>query len=271
MARNSWWLILAPFFLVACTSTTSEESPSTEKAPSLAVNPNQHLITEPPVVVNRDFPVRYEVKDGHIRYRYSGLQEGYEDVYFTQYGMVEIKFTKTKRPNPFKKADEFIDLTTLMRDSAIYVVDNLTKNARRLDNVLLYETALQSPSLDLNEVAEDMFRARGGSIVDTQTIAGVPAEKWVIKEANSQEWRWKGILMKTIVELPRNMVKVEAIEIDTVSPLPEGIFDLPTDVNVQEGTSMKQWMEDLSKPIERKQYFDLQGNPISRDSFRRIK
>ncbi len=270
MARNGWWLILAPFFLVACESSYSDSS-TAQESPTLAENTSPALTSEPQVVVNRDYPVRYEVKDGHIRYRYSGLQEGFEDVYFTQYGMVEIKFTKTKRPNPFKKADELIDLTTLMHDSAIYVVDNLTKNARRLDNALLYETALQSPSLDLNEVAEDMFRARGGSIVDTQTIAGVPAEKWVIKEANSQEWRWKGILMKTIVDLPRNMVKVEAIEIDTVSPLPEGIFDLPTDVNVQEGTSMKQWMEDLSKPIERKQYFDLQGNPISRDSFRRIK
>ncbi|NQV52114.1 MAG: hypothetical protein HQ500_02975 [Flavobacteriales bacterium] len=223
-------------------------------------------------------PVRYKVREGHISYIYKGLQEGTEEVYFTDYGMVEIKFTKTVRTNPFQEGenkDEQIDLTTLMRDSAIYVVDNLTLNARRLDNALLYESALQSPDLDLDAVAEEVYRSRGGIIVDTQNIAGMPAVKWVIKQANSTEWRWKGIMLKTMVELPRALVQVEAVKIDTTSPLPEGIFDLPKEVNVQEGTSMKKWMEELSKPIERKKFFDLtdpskhydkQGNVIPKDS-----
>ena len=86
-----------------------------------------------------------------------------------------------------------------------------------------------------------------------------------------------GHMLKTMVELPRALVQVEAVKIDTTSPLPEGIFDLPKEVNVQEGTSMKKWMEELAKPIERKKLFDLtdpskhydkQGNVIPKDSLR---
>jgi hypothetical protein len=228
-------------------------------------------------VTQRNHPVRYAVRDGHISYLYKGLQRGTEEVYFTDYGMVEIKFTQTVRDNPFTSSEEQINLITLMRDSMIYVVDNLTKNARRLDNALLYESALESPSLDLNEVAEMIYRNKGGNIVGTDTIAGAPAQHWRIKEANTNEWRWLGIMLKTQVDLPRSFVQVEAIRIDTVSPLPQGIFNLPTDVKVQDGISMKQWMEDLSKPVERKKFFDLrdpnkaydkQGNVIPIESLR---
>jgi len=272
--RLSPLVIAFAVLLTACTNESGNQTAqrtevgAVDEQPTLATSERLHN------------PVRYKVKDGHISYIYKGLQEGTEEVYFTDYGMVEIKFTKTVRTNPFQEGeskDEHIDLTTLMRDSAIYVVDNLTMNARRLDNTLLYESALQSPNLDLNEVAEEVYRSRGGIIVDTQNIAGMPAEKWLIRQANSTEWRWKGIMLKTMVELPRALVQVEAVKIDTTSPLPEGIFDLPKEVNVQEGTSMKKWMEELAKPIERKKLFDLtdpskhydkQGNVIPKDSLR---
>ncbi|MEQ9186578.1 MAG: hypothetical protein RLP15_02520 [Cryomorphaceae bacterium] len=266
-------------FIYGCSTPADQASYSANSSPNDQHSPTGEEINgSDGIAAQSAYPTRYKVKDGHISYIYKGLQEGTEEVYFTDYGMVEIKFTKTVRVNPFKNGEaqkERIDLTTLMRDSAIYVVDNLTMNARRLDNALLYESALESPSLDLNEVAEQVFRSRGGVIVDTQSIAGMPAVKWQIKQANTTEWRWKGIMLKTMVELPRAMVQVQAINIDTVSPLPQGIFDLPSNVNVQEGTTMKKWMEELNKPIERKKFFDLtdptkhydkQGNVIPKDS-----
>ena len=67
-------------------------------------------------------------------------------------------------------------------------------------------------------------------------------------------------MMKTMIQLPRNYVKIEATEVDTSSALPENIIQLPTEVNLMEGMSMKQWMEDLSKPIQHKNVVDIRDS-----------
>ena len=254
-------IVLLTSSLIACGGAEEAHKPS--PSPDLAAQQPARQRAAPRSAEaegKNPYPTRYKVKDGHISYTYKGLQTGTEEVYFTNYGMVEIKFTKTYRENPFKSGREDIDIITLMRDSAIYVV-----------------SALESPTLDLNEVAEDVFRSKGGLIVGKDTIAGIITDKWDIQGANTKEWRWKGITLKTYVTLPRNFVQVQAVMVDTLSPLPEGIFDLPTDVNVQEGTSIKQWIEDLSKPVQRKKFFDLtdpkkaydkQGNVIPIESLR---
>ena len=82
-------------------------------------------------------------------------------------------------------------------------------------------------------------------------------DRWLIESTKTREWRHRGIMLKTDIELPRNFVKVEATAIDTVSSLPENIFDLPENVNIQDGMSMKQWIEELSKPVERRKVFDI--------------
>ncbi|MEX2596278.1 MAG: hypothetical protein WEC59_05045 [Salibacteraceae bacterium] len=208
-----------------------------------------------------NYPVRYAVKDGMIEYRYEGVQEGTEKVYFTHYGMTEIKYTHTERFNPFSNSQEKIDLVTLMRDTAIYLVDLNTKNARKMDNSLLYESAAESPNLDLNEAAESIYLKKGGLKVSTDSILGLPTDHWKIEQTNMEEWRWKGIMLKTKVELPKNIVYIEAITIDTVSPLPEGIFELPKDVNPQDGMTMKEWLELYKKPIKKRQVFNRDGTP----------
>ncbi|NCG28919.1 MAG: hypothetical protein GWP27_00465 [Bacteroidetes bacterium] len=208
-------------------------------------------------VAHENYPIRYGVKEGKLMYQYRGLQTGSEEVYFTDYGMVEIKFTSTTRENLFKEEREIINLITLMRDSMIFVVDRSTMNARSIDNSLLYSTALKSPSLDLNEAAEMMYLEKGGQLVRIDTILDLPTRFWNIEALQSKEWRWKGILMKTQVQVGRETMTLEALSIDTISPLPEGIFDLPSDVNIQEGMSVEEWIEALGKPIKKRQYFNF--------------
>jgi len=209
--------------------------------------------------ITRIKPVRYRIKEGHVSYAYSGIQRGTEEMYFSDYGMLEIKFTETVRDNPFSGSEEKISLITFMSDSAIYVVDKTTMNARKIDNSLLFESAQESASLDLNEVAENMYRDRGGFIETQEEIAGVQCDRWYIESTKTKEWRHKGIMLNTLVDLPRNFVKVEATAIDTISALPEGIFELPENVNIQDGMSMKRWIEELSKPVERRKVFDIRN------------
>lgn len=208
---------------------------------------------------DKGYPVRYRVREGKITYQYKGLQNGVEEVYFTDYGMTEIKFTNTVRDNPFKKAEEKISMITLMRDSFLYVVDQSTMNARRIDNRVLFEIAERSPTLDLDDAARITYRRNQGEMRGIDTVSGLPCEKWYMPHQQQQEWRWKGLMIQTLVDLNRNYLKLTAVEIDTLSPLPEGIFELPKNVNVMEGASMKEWIEDLSKPIEKRQYFDRTG------------
>lgn len=218
-------------------------------------------------VQTRDYPIRYGVKQGKITYQLKGLQEGSEEVYFTDYGMVEIKFTSTKRENPFKKEMEVINLITLMRDSLIFVVDRSTMNARSIDNALLYKTAERSATLDLNEAAEMMYLEKGGELVRIDTILGLPARYWKVEALQSKEWRWKGILLKTQVRVGRQTMNMEAVSIDTITPIPDNIFHLPEEVNVQEGMSMEEWIEALGKPIKKRQYFNFPDslNPDKRN------
>ena len=216
-------------------------------------------INEPVQVatVQRDYPIRYGVREGKITYQYKGLQKGSEEVYFTDYGMVEVKYTSTTRENPFKKEREVINLITLMRDSLIFVVDRSTMNARSIDNTLLYTSAEKSPTLDLGEAAEMMYLEKGGQLERIDTLLNLPARYWNVESMQMKEWRWKGILLKTQVEVGREIMTLEAIEIDTLSPLPKGIFDLPEDVNIQEGMSVEEWIEALGKPIKKRQYFNF--------------
>jgi len=245
-------LCLIPAFHFSCSNQQESESFQTSGAPIEVTQAE----TDPPIDSVRK-PVRYKVKEGHISYTYDGIQRGTEEVYFADYGMVEIKFTETVRDNPFSASEEKISLITYMKDSAIFVVDLSTMNARKIDNTLLFESAEESATRDLNEVAESMYLDRGGFIEGKEAIAGVPCDRWFIESTKTREWRHKGMMMKTMIELPRNFVKVEAIAIDTISDLPENIFELPENVSIQDGMSMKQWIEELSKPVERRQVFDV--------------
>lgn len=244
------------FLLIHCTN--QEENSKSETA---AVQPNNvRDIPQLKVLSVNSKPIRYKVREGHISYTYDGIQRGTEEVYFSDYGMVEIKFTETVRDNPFSASEEKISLITFMKDSAIYVVDKTTMNARKIDNTLLFESAEESSTKDLNEVAESIYRDRGGFIETQENVAGVKCDRWFIESTKTREWRHKGMMLKTMIELPRNFVKVEATAIDTVSSLPENVFELPENVSIQDGMSMKQWIEELSKPVERRQVFDVRRN-----------
>jgi hypothetical protein len=247
--------------LIGCSGgKTPSEDASIQEAqdPSLAQSTNGSSISE-----EVRFPKRYDVRDGMMTYTYSGVQTGSEKAYFIHNGMTEVKYTDIKRLNPFQGKDEEISMITLMRDSSIYVVDKTTMNAKKMDNSILFESAKKSPSLNLNEVAEEMYVAQGGEMVGIDTLLGLPAKHWKIPQTSSEEWRWKGVLLKMKVTLEEGFIAIEATDIDTASSLPEGIFDLPKEVNLSDGMSMQEWMEDLSKPIKRRQVFNKEGEQIN--------
>lgn len=251
-----FFLVGALCTLVSCSAQKEEKQPIEVASTEKTEQGNEHESVPNPISP-RSKPIRYKVEKGHISYTYDGIQRGTEEVYFSDFGMLEIKFTETVRDNPFSNSEEKISLITLIKDSAIYIVDNSTMNARKIDNALLFESAQESPSLDLDEVAQSIYSENGGFVEKKELIAGVQCDRWFIENAKTREWRHKGIMMKTIIDMPRNYVKVEATAIDTLSDLPEGIFDLPKNVNIQDGMSMNQWVEELNKPVERKRVFDF--------------
>jgi hypothetical protein len=255
------WKIIGFLFLTSC--STGQENRSVT-VPDV----EQLVIARPdlPTVQKKDtestYPIRYYVNEGSISYKYAGIQKGKEDVYFTNFGMTEVKYTETTRQNPFQNRLEEIKMITLMHDSSIYVVDQSTMNAQKLDNTLLYEKAAESTKLDLNEVAIKMYKERGGSYLGIDTILGLPAEHWSIASSEVEEWRWNGIMLKTVVKSPKTYLEIVATAIDTNSIIPLSVFELPKNVNLSEGTSIKEWIEDLSKPIKRRQVFNKQGELV---------
>lgn len=262
--RKTLFLFLLAIQLVACSGDKATSEASTSDTTSVLATESSigetDLETQPKLPLH---PKRYGVRDGKLVYHYTGMQTGEEEVYFIHHGMTEVKFTETKRDNPFIGKEEPISMITLMRDSNLYVVDRSTYNAKKIDNTLLYTTAEQSPTLDLNEVAEKMYVEQGGKLIGIDTILGLPAKHWSIPKNQSEEWRWKGILLKMRVSMEKGYIQVKATSIDTTSEVPLKKFELPKQVNLTDGMSMEEWIEDLSKPLKRRQVFNKQGELVN--------
>lgn len=262
MVRNpSCWAFIFLWFVSSCSTGQENRTVAVPETEQL-VQPKPQVPTIKEKHNQGTYPTRYYVKEGTINYKYSGIQKGKEEVFFINFGMTEVKYTETTRQNPFQNREEEIRMITLMHDSSIYVVDRSTMNAQKLDNTLLYEKAAESPTLDLNEVAIKMYKERGGTYLGIDTILGLPAEHWSIPSTEAEEWRWNGIMLRTLVKSPKTYLEIIATSIDTTTAVPLSVFELPKDVNLSEGTSIKEWIDDISKPVKRRQVFNKQGELV---------
>ncbi len=168
---------------------------------------------------------RYEFKSGKVVYQSSGSLTGTETMYFDNYGMLEVKNTKSSLEMMGIK--RVTDAKVIMKDKWVYSIDNTTGEANRMENPIY---SMFPEGGDLEKAGEEMMINMGGKNVGTETILGKECEIWEIKKLMSKVWVWKSIPLKSEVNMMGISINqiATSVEVDIdISPdefkIPEGI------------------------------------------------
>ncbi|MCF6268992.1 MAG: hypothetical protein L3J41_04725 [Melioribacteraceae bacterium] len=175
-------------------------------------------------ITAQDFK-RYEYKSGKVVYKSSGSVTGTETMYFDNYGMVEVKNTKSTLEMMGIKRET--DTKVIMKDKWLYTIDNKTGEANKMENPIY---SMFPEGGDLEKAGEEMMINMGGKKVGTETLLGKECDIWEIEKLMSKVWVWKSIPLKSEVSMMGISINqiATSVEVDIdVSPdefkIPEGV------------------------------------------------
>ena len=183
----------------------------------------------------KDLPyTRYHVKSGIAEYNLTGIQTGTETIYFDKWGMREAKYTKaivtifgmTKNLNTMELTD----------NNWHYSIDFDTKTGTKYKNDSLQIQAQQMETNDLVMIGEENMKKIGGEKTGTEKIAGKTCDIWKIEKIGAKIWLWKGISLKTYVNMLGMEMTNIATKIDINTDIPESKFVIPADIIITETT-----------------------------------
>lgn len=191
---------------------------------------------------------RYAVKNATIEYKHTGMTEGKETIYISDYGKKEARYSEmTASAFGFSTTTKELELTL---GNVIYSVD--------LNEMTGTKTILSEDiELDKKEVAEyeelgrEMMESMGFEKTGTEKILGKKCEVW--EGLGTKTWIWKNIPLKTEINMMGKSVIV-ATKLDLGS-VPASKFKVPDGVDfevVEEDSeySSKEDMEDFQESLE---------------------
>jgi len=179
---------------------------------------------------------RYEVKSGEVSYRLDGMQQGYETLYFDQWGAREARYTKvTLRlgTGMERKIDRFI----LTDKEWVYTIDFLEKTGTKTRNPA-YDKKQADTNLDVRDLSrintQKLYKL-GGRKVGQDQVADLPCEVWEVKRLAAKFWIWKQVVLKRQpkIKTERTIIR-EAVRVSTGNPIPADKFALPKDIQIQD-------------------------------------
>ncbi len=151
---------------------------------------------------------RYGVKQACIEYTVSGdMQSGTEVLYFDHWGAREAKYEmKTIKVGPMKTEENKV---TYMEGSMAYTVNLKDNTGSKMENPMLKGFEGQ----DLSEVGEKMMKQMGGKKIGSEKFLGKQCDIWEIKQMGTKSWVWKGVPMKTELNMMGMKINVVATKI----------------------------------------------------------
>lgn len=168
---------------------------------------------------------RYEFKSGKVVYESSGSITGTETMYFDNYGMLEVKYTKSTLDMMGIK--RVTDAKVIMKDKWVYTIDKTTGEANKMENPIY---SMFPEGGDLEKGGKELMISMGGKKIGIETILGKECEIWEIKKLMSKVWVWKSIPLKSEVNMMGISINqiATSVEVDIdVSPnefkIPEGV------------------------------------------------
>ncbi len=151
---------------------------------------------------------RYGVKQACIEYTVSGdMQSGTEVLYFDQWGAREAKYEmKTTKVGPMKTEENKV---TFMEGAMAYTVNLKDNTGSKMENPMLKSFEGQ----DLTEVGEKMMKQMGGKKIGSEKLLGKQTDIWEIKQMGTKSWVWKGVPLKTELNMMGMKISIVATKI----------------------------------------------------------
>lgn len=184
---------------------------------------------------------RYLVKSGIVEYTLSGTRKGTETIYFDNWGMREAKHTKAEMS--MMGITQTQNTLGIIDGAYTYNIDLDTKTGTKMETPMLKELAANTK--DLTEAGEKMMKNMGGVKIGTEVILGKSCDVWEIKNMKSKTWVWKGVPLKTHVNMPSMEMTIMATKIDEGASIAADKFAIPPDVKITEAGDMKKMLEGL--------------------------
>jgi len=179
-------------------------------------------------ILNAQDYKRYQYKSGEIHYKVSGMMNGTEDVYFTDYGMKEAKIDKTTMEMMGIKQNQ--NQKTILDGNTTYAIDYDKRTVTKMETPML---SMFPKGTDLTKGGEEMMTNMGGKKVGTGTILGKNCDIWEIQNLGSKIWIWNSIPMKTETNLMGMKISQEATDVKVDVSVSDEHFDIPKDFKVQ--------------------------------------
>lgn len=182
---------------------------------------------------------RYEVESGEISYRLNGVQQGYETVYFDQWGNREARYTKATHKLG-SGVDRKVDRLILTDKEWVYTIDFLEKTGTKTKNPA-YDKTLKQSNLnprDLSRINAQKLLKLGGQKVGEDQVADLTCDVWEVKRLAAKFWIWKQIVLRRTPKITteRTIVR-EAVRVTTGQKIPADKFALPKNIKIQDLTT----------------------------------
>lgn len=187
---------------------------------------------------NTDSSHRYGIASGEISYRLDGLQQGYETVYFDQWGAREARYTKATQKIG-SGMDRKIDRLMITDKEWIYTIDFIEKTGTKTRNPA-YDKEQIATNLDVRDLSriniQKLYKL-GGKKVGQDQIVDLPCEIWEVKRLAAKFWVWNQIVLKRTPKIAteRTIIR-EAVKVTTGQAIPKEKFALPQDIKIQDLT-----------------------------------
>ncbi|EAY24188.1 hypothetical protein [Microscilla marina] len=179
---------------------------------------------------------RYEVESGEISYRLNGIQQGYETVYFDQWGAREARYTKATL-KVGSNVDRKVDRMILTDKEWVYSIDFLEKTGTKMRNPA-YDQNPKQISLnpqDLSRInAQKLFKL-GGQKTGQDQVTDLTCDVWEVKRLAAKFWIWKQIVLKRIPKIAtERTITREAVRVTTGQKIADEKFALPKNIEIQD-------------------------------------
>jgi len=176
------------------------------------------------VLSAQDFK-RYAFKSGKVVYKSTGSMTGTETMYFDNYGMLEVKYTKASLNMMGIK--QVTDTKVIMDGDWIYTINNNSGEATKMENPLY---SLFPEGGDLEKASEDMMISMGGVKSGTETLLGKKCDIWKIEKLMSTIWIWRTIPIKTQVKMMGMNITNMATSVEVDIEVSPNEFKIPAGV-----------------------------------------
>jgi len=157
-------------------------------------------------------------EQGKIVYRLTGSLEGSEIWYWSDWGKKQRKETTAVMKIMGMEQDQ--NSVTVILEDKVYNLDTEKKTGT------LLSTGLGNATSERDYTTDDAMEQMNGVKKEEKMLIGKLCQVWVMEELMTETWIWKGIPLKTNVNMGMVKSDVEATSVDLNPNLSSDLFNI---------------------------------------------